>query len=227
MHKLETKKKAQSLRSKGKSYNEIRKILNISVSKSTLSGWCNGIELPMHYKEALRCRNALHLSRIRDLSARNQKERRQSVLLQTLRDHKEFLDLYQTDKQVKKIGLVILYLAEGSKSARGSLMFGNSDPAIIQMFLDLMRECYKLDESKFRCTVQCRADQNIPELEQFWSQLTSVPLSQFYGARVDKRTVGQVSRKPNYKGVCRVDYFSSAIDLELKCLARALLGDKF
>jgi len=91
------------------------------------------------------------------------------------------------------------------------------------VFVDLMRKCYKIDESKFRCTVQCRADQNIKELEFFWSKTTDIPLKQFYKARVDKRTIGQISRKKDYKGVCRIDYFSSALDLELKYIAQVIM----
>src|SRR3989344_4731505 len=128
-----------------------------------------------------------------------------------------------SNKHSRKIVLVILYLAEGSKSARGSLMFGNSDPAVVLMFINLMRECYKLDERKFRCTLQCRADQDIKKLERFWSKTTKISLGQFYKARVDKRTLGQISKKQDYKGVCRIDYFSSAVDLELKRIAQQIL----
>ena len=103
-------------------------------------------------------------------------------------------------------------------------MFGNSDPAVVRMFVDLMRECYTLDERKFRCTLQCRADQDIKKLERFWSETTKIPREQFYKARIDKRTFGQVSEKQEYKGVCRIDYFSSALDLELKRIARQMLA---
>lgn len=105
-------------------------------------------------------------------------------------------------------------------------MFGNSDPLIIKMFVALMRRCYKLDESKFRVTVQCRADQDTGLLEKFWSEVTQIPVSQFYTAMVDRRTIGKKSRKIDYKGVCRIDYFSSFIDLELKHIAAMMLKNK-
>ena len=79
----------------------------------------------------------------------------------------------------------------------------------------LLRYCYNLDESKFRCTLLCRADQNIKKLEEFWSQITKIPLSQFYKARIDPRTIGKPSKKLNYKGVCRIDYFSTDIFIEM------------
>ena len=87
---------------------------------------------------------------------------------------------------------------------------------VIQLFLNLLRYCYDIDETKFRCTLQCRADQDIKKLEKFWSQITRIPLSQFYKARIDPRTNGRPSRNLDYKGVCRIDYFSADIFMELK-----------
>ncbi len=94
-------------------------------------------------------------------------------------------------------------------------MFGNSDPFIINLFVSLLRYCYSVDECKFRCTIQCRADQNIKELELFWSRVTKIPLLQFYKARVDPRTVNKPSKKKDYKGVCRIDYFSADLFFEI------------
>jgi hypothetical protein len=54
---------------------------------------------------------------------------------------------------------------EGTKGNRGSLRFGNSDPFVIDLFLNLMEKCYSIDKKKFRCTVLCRADQDTKELD--------------------------------------------------------------
>jgi hypothetical protein len=110
---------------------------------------------------------------------------------------------------IAKIALSMLYLGEGSKGARHChVSFGNSDPEVICLFLVLFRRCYQVEERKFRCTVQCRADQNIAELELFWSDLTHIPSRQFYASRIDARTIGKPTKKKEYKGVCRIDYFS-------------------
>ena len=120
------------------------------------------------------------------------------------------------NQDVAKIALAMLYLSEGSKYQRGSLMFGNTDPFVISLYMHLIRHCYDINENKFRCTLQCRADQNIKKLEKFWSHITKIPLSQFYKARIDPRTIGKPSKKLNYKGVCRIDYFSSKLSIEIK-----------
>lgn len=123
--------------------------------------------------------------------------------------------------------LATLYLAEGGKHGNGLIQLGNSDPGVIRLFMDLMRYVYSIDPSKLRCTVQCRADQNIPALEKFWSSITQVPLSQFYKARVDQRTVGVKSIKKDYKAVCRIDYFSAHVYNDLLVAGKILLGEKF
>jgi hypothetical protein len=149
------------------------------------------------------------------------KEKRGNYLKSIEERVSHFKDILR-DKNVAKISLAMLYLGEGSKTHKASLMFGNSNPDIIKLFLDLLRYCYNINEEKFRCTVQCRADQDIKKLESFWSELTKIPRGQFYGARIDPRTMGKKTKKINYKGVCRIDYFSADIFLELEKITEIL-----
>jgi hypothetical protein len=86
---------------------------------------------------------------------------------------------------------------------------------MIRLFVFLMRKCYSVDESKFRVTVQCRADQNPAELAAYWSAVTNIPLAKFYKPQIDPRTIGKPSKKLNYKGVCRIDYLSASVYHEL------------
>ena len=116
----------------------------------------------------------------------------------------------------------MLYLGEGAKSSRGSVCFGNSDPFIISLFLNLVRKCYKVDEKKFRCTVLCRADQSVGNLEKFWLKITKIPKSQFYKTRIDARTIGKPTKKLDYKGVCVINYFSADIFLDLMQIPRTI-----
>ena len=146
------------------------------------------------------------------------------MYLSKIRQENEHLLAAVRNADVAKIVLIILYICEGSKNRRGALTFGNSSPEVIRMFLKLLRQCYIIDEKKFRCTVQCRADQDIKELECFWSRTTKIPISQFYTARIDPRTKGKRSQKQNYKGVCRIDYFSGHIFTELMQIGNMLLS---
>jgi hypothetical protein len=182
--------------------------------KSTLSFWCRNIELPHGYENQINAYNKFNLQKAREIAAALQRKRR-GEYLNSVKERNKHLEFALQNKDTAKIALALLYLGEGSKAQRGSLMFGNSDPLIIRLFLRLLRFCYKIDERKFRCTLQCRADQNTKELESFWSNITEIPLSQFYKARIDPRTINKPSKNKDYKGVCRIDYFSADLFFEL------------
>lgn len=214
MNKINFKDKARKLRSNGKTYLEIRNELGTDIPKSTLSFWCKDVNLPEEYKDKIRglvIKNAEKGRRVAMIVNRIKREK----YLTSLLDKNNHLAGMLKDKDVAKIALSILYLGEGGKRQRGSLVLGNSDPFIISLFLYLLRHCYNIDEKKLRCTVQCRADQNIIELEKFWSGITKVSYKQFYKTRIDPRTIGKESRKLDYKGVCRIDYFSAEVFTEL------------
>ena len=149
----------------------------------------------------------------RKVARQKQQSARQKYLSQ-IRDDNANLSLLMQSTGVSKIALAMLFLTEGSKRS-GSLVFCNSDPRVIELFLHLLRYCYKLGEEKFRCTVQCRADQNVQKLESFWSGITGIPIKQFCKAQIDKRSVGKPTKKDTYMGVCRIDYYSAHIFNEL------------
>lgn len=199
------------MRMGGKTYPEILALLNKRVSKSTLTYWFKNISLSTAAQSRIMERRQLSLENARNKSLAIRGALRKKYL-EGLRSRNMKLKHLLKDKNIAKVVLITLFVGEGSKNPkRGSLVFGNADPKVIALFLRLLDICYKIDKTKFRCTVQCRADQNIKTLETFWSSVTAIPKTQFYKSRIDKRTVGKISRKQDYKGVCRLDYFSAYI----------------
>ena len=85
------------------------------------------------------------------------------------------------NREIAKIALAMLCLGEASKT-RGSFSLGSTDPRIITLFIELLKKCFTFDLEKIRCTVQCRADQNIELLETYWLNITKIPKKLFlYG----------------------------------------------
>lgn len=214
MDNLRLKGSVIKLRERGKTYSEIQRILRTKIAKSTLSYWCQNIPLPMGYQRKVKEYNKFNLNKARKIAFTANREKREKYLKSVIRRNAHLRGILE-NRDIAKVALTMLYLGEGSKTQRGSLMFGSSDPFIISLFLHLLRYCYNIDESKFRCTLQCRADQNIKKLEKFWSKITNIVPAQFYKARIDSRTIGKPSRKQDYKGVCRIDYFSADVFTEL------------
>lgn len=213
----------RKLRHKGKSYGEIKDLLGSHLSKSSISYWCRGLVLNKSALARLDKIRYLHLPKARDASIVSKKIKQQRRV-KAIEQANQSLLLTITVPDIAKIALAMLFLGEGTKNPkRASLVFGNSDPGIIALFLRLLRKCFVLHENKFRCTVQCRADQNTVKLEKFWSNVTNIPSKQFYKSRIDARSIGRSSRKPDYKGVCRIDYFSSYVFNELLYLSRMIV----
>lgn len=215
------RERVKQLRKVGKTYSEINKILKLKIPKGTLSYICHNIKLPKNYGvkvKLINCRS-LRLARQRAAEAR---DRKQKEAIATFNKKNANLKKFLNNKKISKILSSCLYLAEGGKTRKGSLMFGNSDPGIIKFFLSLLRNAFVLDEKKFRCTLQCRADQKIEFLQKFWSSVTNIPISQFYKAQIDKRSLGKRTLKREYKGVCRLDYFSADVFHELMMIGKII-----
>lgn len=214
MEQKDLKEKVISLRKRGLTFSEISNKLKIKVAKSTLSNWCKNVELPAFYSKKVKEIVSTNIRHIQGLSVLANKKRHGEKLDKILEENKHLL-LHLQDKNVARIILSVLYLCEGGKHKNSHLTFGNSDPSIIGLFLHLLRFCYNIDESRFRCTVQCRADQNTKKLDLFWSKQTKIPQKQFYKARIDPRTIGVPTKKKEYKGVCRINYFSADLFWQL------------
>jgi len=120
--------------------------------------------------------------------------------------------------------LSVLYLGEGAKYGRSStLTLGSSNHLIIKLYLKLLKNSFAMDDTKFRVRIQCRFDQSIKDLENYWENITSINRKQFYPTYIDKRTKGKPTLKKDYKGVCTIHYFDRKIQLELIYLADAII----
>lgn len=215
------KKGAMALRLQGRSYSDISKMLGRNIPKSTFSTWFKGLRLPTEVQEKIKANNLKNLVLARSASLLNNAIRRRKYLDDILKNNSHLAGIIK-NPDVAKVALAMLFLAEGSKSKKASLTFCNSDPFVIELFLHLLRSCYKLSEEKFRCTVQCRADQDVHQLELFWSDVTHIPADHFSKAQVDKRTIGKPTKKETYKGVCRIDYFSAHIFNDLSQVTKII-----
>lgn len=212
-HPLRTQ--AIHLRKHGFTIIEIQKRLKGRIAKSTLSAWCKGVLLTRHAHSRLQKVKTDHLQRARSL-ARSAYQELALARMSNIQKKNRRLCKVLKDVDVSKIALAVLYLGEGAKNPRrSSLMFGNSNPGIIALFLRLLHRCYQIDPEKFRCTVQCRSGQDPRKLVMFWHRVTGIPRRQFYQSRIDARTKNQITKKLDYMGVCRIDYFSSEIFREI------------
>ena len=215
--------KVLRLRNQGKTYGEIRFLLKRDIPKSTLSEWCKNAVLPKNYADRISALNVNNLNKARLIAHEINKIKREEFFKGL-----EKINIPVSEKMenpnIAKIALSMLCLGEARKYnlGRGTFSLGSSDPRIIVIFLELLKKCFAFDLEKVRCTVQCRTDQNIKKLEDFWMGITHIPKRLFYEARIDPRTVGKPIRNKGYKGVLRVDYFNTKVQLELESLSQLI-----
>ena len=217
-------KEARKLRSLGKTYKEIRNHLGTTIPKSTLSVWCKNIPLSIHQIDRINNLNLINLAKARLIATTANKIKR-GKFLEEIEKVNAPISRAINNSETAKIALAMLCLGEASKFnilTRSAFHLGSSDSRIITIFLALLKKCFNFEMEKIRCTVQCRADQDVGALEKFWIDITGIPKRLFYKAQIDPRTKGKPTKKIDYKGVLRIDYFDSKVQLELESLSHLI-----
>ena len=174
------KRRAVELRLQGKSYNEIRKILDIA-SKGTLSCWFKNIELPPEAKKRLK--NNIDLARKRGLFAFNER-RTESINLENIQVRlsasKNIPPL--APRMLFLVGIA-LYWGEGSQSEKNKksfyVSFVNSNPHMIALFFRFLREILKIKDEKIRPCIRIHPNISQDEAIKFWHKITNLPRDRF------------------------------------------------
>ncbi len=189
---------ALKYRLRGKSYNEITKLLG--VPKSTLSGWFYGLQISEEAKKRLSAR--VYAGSLKGLIKKN----KQQTLFAVAKAKKIRVNALNEIGKLSKRELLILgaslYWGEGYKRAiikNGKVRsyhpvsLSNSDPKLIAVFLKFLREICCVEETKIHAGLRIYQHQNANQLLQFWQELTKIPKEQFekfyYG--VSKSSLGK------------------------------------
>ena len=102
-------------------------------------------------------------------------------------------------------------------------MLPNSDPRIIAFFLGWLRTVLDIEESRLRIRLYLHEGLDMAAAEQFWSELTNIPRSQFtkpYRAAADPT----IRKAKHTMGCPRVAYSCTDTHKRLMSLVDALLS---
>ncbi len=167
---------AIKLRRQNKSYNEISKMLGIS--KGTLSAWFINDRLSQKTKKELTKLALINtLKRVNKWVATNKarwrewrKEAREEAI-------NEFPKLCHN--QLFIAGLM-LYWAEGDNKLGNPVRFTNTDPRMIRLYIQFLLRILKIKKETVRPALILYPDLEENNCLEFWSKITTVPVSQFY-----------------------------------------------
>jgi hypothetical protein len=106
--------------------------------------------------------------------------------------------LSKDEEQLKTLALG-LYLAEGTKSNSISVRLSNSDPNLIKIFLNFLKNICGVKLQKIKLWLTLHSDISATEAKLYWSQCLNIPLSRFSESVImDHRGNGLFRKKSLY-----------------------------
>ncbi len=205
--KTEEQEEARRLRAQSMTLAEIAE--KLGVSKSSVSLWVRDVPFtpsPRRYGPRVRPNRLQEAKR-----------------LEIERCDAEGVDrLGHLDEMAFLAAGAALYAGEGAK-ADHSVVFANTDPAMIRFHCAWLRHFFEIDESRLRARVYLHEGLDLDAAEEFWSVQTGIPRSQF---RAPYRAVADptIRRNKHEHGCAYVVYSSTYTHRRIMGLVRALLS---
>jgi hypothetical protein len=195
MSRIKDREAALVLRKKGASYSQIKQELGIP--KSTLSGWLKNYPLSEERIRELRDNSQQRIERCRE-TKRKKKEKR---LEETYKEQKKVI--FPLTKREFYLGGLFLYWGEGSKASGTEVAISNTDPAVINFFIDWTIKGLNLPKKKIKIQLQLYQDMD-PEKEiGFWSKSIDIPICQFTKPYIKKSSSVRINHKGSFgHGTC-------------------------
>jgi len=213
------KKEAITLRKKGCSYPMIED--KLGTPRSTLNFWFRDLVLSKKAQVIILERKRKSLTKVRKKAVSVLREKKKEEI-KKINDQVDLdYKYYNFSKKDKELQLAMLYLGEGFKR-KGCLGLGNSNYKISLVFVKLLREIYSVNDSKLRCFLHLRYDQNEFLEKKYWSEKLNISLDYFRKTQFDKRTKGRKTWE-GYHGVCSVYCYDAKIDKRLTFLQDLLI----
>lgn len=203
IHPKDIKERVISLRKAGMSLGQIQKETNIP--KTTIHSWITGIEVAEELRKSIRLNALQALQNGRIVSQKAKKEKRLSIEHKLI--EKGIATVRElTDKELFVAG-VALYWAEGFKNKHEHrLGFCNSDPAMVKFYIHWLEKCLGVPRRDLvaRLAVNRIYEPKIGDLENYWSIITEIPLSQFTKPFYQNSQWKKHFNEDNYHGVLRI-----------------------
>ncbi|OGZ08084.1 MAG: hypothetical protein A3C93_01865 [Candidatus Lloydbacteria bacterium RIFCSPHIGHO2_02_FULL_54_17] len=200
----ELKEQAIKMRLNGMSYSQIK--AQIPVSKSTLSLWLDKYPLA---PERLRELRDFSPRRIESYRATMKKKRDARIAVHEAR---VVNDLGKLSKRELFVAGFFLFWGEGSKARRSEVSLANTDPTVIECFIQWL-VLLGASKEKIRFTLHLYKDMKIKKELNFWSKTLGFPPSAFYKPYIKKTKFSAITYKNGFgHGTCNVRYMNQDLN---------------
>jgi transcriptional regulator with XRE-family HTH domain len=199
--KWRERERARELRAQAWTLQEIAD--ELGVARGTVSVWVRDVDFtpkPRNRGAASQRPHPLHLAKLAEID-------------QCREEAADLIgDVSDRDLLMLALGL---YAGEGSKSD-GSVVFANSDPVLVVVFLRWLRTQLEVDESRLRLRVYLHADLDLDAAQQHWTAVTGIPVEQF---NQPYRPIASATRRTN-----RHDFGCVAVVVHSKVMHRRVMA---
>jgi len=117
------------------------------------------------------------------------------------------LILPKTLDEAKLFGLGLgLYWGEGNKANKNTVRLGNSDPALMKIFIDFLTIFFQIDKDDLKFHLHLFSDIDIKEAQDYWIKKLNIKKGQFYKPIVSINGSLGTYRNKSKHGVLTVYY---------------------
>lgn len=117
-----------------------------------------------------------------------------------------------------------LYAGEGAKTD-GRVKFANSDPRMVLLFCAWLRRFFQVDEARMHLQLYLHEGLDLAAANQFWSEVTGIPVAQFFKPYRAVPDVG-IRHNKHVMGCPGVSYSCTTTHRKVMGLVHALLSSE-
>ena len=219
MTRIKDRRKALELRKLGKSYSQIKS--ELSISKSTLSGWLWEYPLNKEQIDSLRGKNPRRIEKYRTTMRLKREARLNSYYTE---EKSKWLPL---SKRELFIAGLFLYWGEGAKTLSKEVSVSNTDPSMINFFIDWAIKYLKVSKEKLCITLHLYNDMDIDKEIEFWSKKIDIPKNQFSKPYIKQTSLKSINYKRGFgHGTCNARINNARLS-EKVLMAIKSISDKY
>lgn len=202
------------------SYSEIKN--RLQVSKSTLSYWLK--DYPLSTERILELRRFGWSKG----EASREKYRVTMMVKKEAKNKKEYLvqkkNLSKLSTQSYYVAGLMLYLAEGAKKKRGTIVLANTDVRVIKFFMGWMEKFLNVKLSDVRIQLHLYEDMDLAKEKKFWQKSLGLKENQIYKLSVRTIKKSSFSYSESYRhGTCSLYAFGTEKSRKLMMGMRAFI----
>ncbi|MFH1968643.1 MAG: helix-turn-helix domain-containing protein [bacterium] len=195
MARFKDREKALALRKQEMSYSQIKAILG--VGKGTLSAWLKDYPLSREKINQLSWKNEKRIERYRETRRQTKEKRLKEFYL------KEKKEIFPLNKRDFFIAGLFLYWGEGSKILSKEVSVSNTDPSMVNFFIDWAVNHLKIPREKIRIALHLYNDMDINKEIKFWSNKLNIPKNQFSKPYIKQSSIKAINYKRGFgHGTC-------------------------